>query len=114
MNIKRKELLALPPRKRWDEKTVYQSVYLVPSGKKHDSGYMCVAIVGVREHKPIEIAAYPDDIGWSFPLGYKHESLRMDCEWPSGIIHAWSYKYNFEVGYSLSSTVISLVEKVGP
>jgi len=45
MNYTRKELLALPKRD-WDKETIYDSIAVVPSGKKHESGYGLIAIVG--------------------------------------------------------------------
>lgn len=109
MAIKRKELLALPER-GWREESIYDSLYLVPSGRKHDSGYMCVAIVGVRDYKPVEIAAYPDDIEWIVPATDRMD-FRMDCEYPSGILHPWSYNHKFKVGSALSSTTVTLIKK---
>lgn len=111
MTIKRKELLALPVR-AWPDESTYDSLYLVPSGRKHESGYMCVAIVGIRDHKPVEIAAFPDDIEWKMPQDTSYwGDMRMDCEYPSGILHPWSHRYAFKVGRALSSTTITLVKR---
>lgn len=109
MTIKRKELLALPVRE-WSVAGIYDSLYLVPSGKKHDSGYMCIAIVGSKGYKPFEIAAYPDAINWSMPAMDSYE-LNTDCEYPSGIIHMWSRRCDFIVGAALSSVEIKVVRK---
>lgn len=112
----KKELLKLPERD-WSKSSVYESVMLVPTGRKHDSGYMLIAIVGVVDRQPKEIAAYCDDVCWAFPenlAGYKYDgfhnlSLRTDSYYPSGIMHIWSNYYKFEVGSSLSSTDINLI-----
>lgn len=48
--ITRKALLALP-RRAWDRVTDYDAILVVPTGKKHDSGYSLMAIVGVRGKK---------------------------------------------------------------
>lgn len=127
--INRKALLALPSRK-WDAKTIYDWLYVVPTREKHDSGYMLQAIVGVRTRnkgRPVaEIAAWCDDLCWSFPLHHpydyqgKHSHvLRMDCEFPSGIFRIWGsgehyFSGRLKVGCSLSSTDVELVlEPVG-
>lgn len=120
--IKRADLLKLPIRK-WDESKVYDALYIVPTGKKHDSGYSLIAIVGVLQDKQqmAEIAAYCDDICWSFPLRHPYDHagkhshvLRIDCLYPSGIFRVWGsgenyFKGRFRVGASLSSTDVDLV-----
>jgi hypothetical protein len=119
MNYTRKELLALPERD-FDKETIYDTIAIVPSGKKHDSGYALIAIIGFDENskKPVEIAAYCDDIGYCFPEGvpvqpYNLAVLRTDMFYPSGIAHVWSNGYRFKVGESLSSTDVHLVPKEG-
>ena len=112
--IRRRDLLALPHR-AWNETKRYDLIYIVPTGRKHDSGWMVIAIVGCNfEDKQIvgEIAAYCDDVTWSFPL--EHPSLRTDCEYPAGIMRFWAsskryFTARFEVGLSLSSTDVELV-----
>jgi hypothetical protein len=123
--ITRKQLLALPQRK-WDVVTVYDSVYIVPTGKKHDSGYATMAIIGVsyvEKHEVGEIAACCDDINWSFPIKHPYDVirpgrhstiLRTDMFFPSNIIRMWGsgkayFSGRFKVGISLSSTDIELV-----
>ncbi len=115
MNYTRKELLALPERD-WDKETIYDSIAVVPSGKKHDSGYAEIVIVGfdIDSKKPVEIASYCDDINYCFPEGVHVEPhdktvLRTDMFYPSGITHVWSRDYDFRVGSSLSSTAIYIV-----
>lgn len=124
--VRRKDLLALPVRK-WNEATIYDSVYLVPTGRKHDSGYSLIAIVGVTDGKPVEIAAYCDDICWSLPTEHPYDRirpglhmnpLRMDCLYPSGIMHMWGsgehhFTARFLVGTSLSSTDVTLLIERG-
>ena len=110
----RKELLSMPFRK-----TIalpYYHILLVPAGTKHDSGYMHIAVVGVRKQKkgsPLyQIAAYPDDICWDLTgleQKYPMVGLRTDCEYPSGIIRIWG-RGKFEVEFpSFSSTDIKFI-----
>ena len=44
-HLTRRQLLKAP-MKPWQEHRTYRTLYLVPSGKLHDSGYMCIALVG--------------------------------------------------------------------
>lgn len=118
-SITKKFLFSLPVRK-WDKEKLYDSLFIVPANKMHDSGYRLQIIVGVLE-KDAEIAAYCDDICWSFPKthpydriekDYHHMILRTDC-FPRGIFRMWAsgehyFKGKFRVGCSLSSTNVTL------
>jgi hypothetical protein len=114
MNYSRKKLLALPQR-CWDTEATYNSIALVPTGKKHGSGYALIAIVGFDEHeKHCEIAAYCDDVSYSLSEDYVTNPSRLprtDMLFPSGITHVWARHFRFKVGSSLSSTEIYLVSQ---
>jgi hypothetical protein len=128
--VTRAALLALPERK-WDAVTVYDFIYIVPTKRKHDSGWTLQAIIGaVRQTGDLvgEIAAYCDDVCWSFPLRHPYDGIkdgkhgmimRTDCHWPSGIFRIWAsgesyFCGRFKVGCALSSTDVDLVlEPVG-
>lgn len=111
---KRKPLLELPVR-NWQTPSTYRGLLIVPTGKKHDSGWHLIAIVGLGDDaEPLEIAAYCDDIGIKvegvtelpeWPLG----QFRIDMTYPSGIARWWNAE--FTVGVSLSSTEIIIKEK---
>ena len=96
----RKELLAFPKRK-WDE-TLHNvsGVYVIPSRRKHESGWACmdfVAEVSANSSLPmIRFGGGCDDVR------FKGDRFRMDCEYPSGIIHIWNYK-PFSISHDLSS-----------
>lgn len=118
VNVKKKELLSLPQRK-WDIETEYDFVLIVPTGKKHDSKYGLIAIIGYNiETKLAEIAAICDDVCWRFPNGHPYEKtgpwIRTDMYYPSNIIRMWIseehyFKCKFKVGINVSSTDVSLV-----
>ena len=106
----KEELLALPVR-AWNAVSTYESVLLLSTGEAHDSGWACMAVIGLIDRKPIEIASIcSDDIEWQLPpmqyagLG----QLRMDCTLSSGAIHAWNRDALFVVGAALSSITIEL------
>lgn len=108
----RAELLALPARARGAD-SEYDSLLLLSTRKRHDSGWAIMAIVGVRAGLPVEIAcACCDDIEWKFlPMvmfGGGQGQMRMDCAMRSGAIHAWARKAKFRVGAALSSTTVEV------
>ncbi len=113
------ELMALPHR-QWDMNSSYDSVLIVSTRKKHDSGWAMMAIIGIRKNQPIEIAAgHCDDIEWKLPPAitfgtnaeYTIGQMRMDCAIRSGAVHAWSDRAVFTVGCSLSSVDIEVTFK---
>lgn len=106
----RAELLAAPDRDGWQGPTIYKSIYLVPSKKKHDSGYHLIRIVGVKEDGSLEGAAYCDDICWRHegaPNQYDY-MMRIDMTYPGGIVRRWDWHRKFIVGASLSSTDVTV------
>lgn len=119
--ITRKALLALPQRK-WDLVSEYNSLLIVPTNRKHDSGYGLIAIVG-RQGDEAEIAAVCDDICWTMPQQHPYGSalrpgrnsniLRTDCLWPSRVLHMWAsgehyFRGRFRVYHNVSSTEVEL------
>ncbi len=113
---KRADLLALPKR-AWDTESNYDSLLLLSTRRKHDSGWALMAIIGVREGKPVEIACdCCDDIEWKLPAmetcGEFHlGQIRTDCAMRSGAMHVWTRKGKFQVGRALSSVSITLIDK---
>lgn len=106
-----KQLRKLPFRK-WNEVSRYHSLIVIPSGRKHESGWALMYIIGLdKHHTPIEIAAACDDICWKIPTGMTHD-FRNDMFYPSGAMHYWSNVNAFEVGCSTSSTDVYLVPKL--
>lgn len=117
----RSELMALPVRK-WNEYRDYDSVLLLSTRRKHESGWAEIAIIGVRDGHPVEIAvSCCDDIEWKFPpmtggTKYPIGQIRMDCAMRSGAMHAWtrvSRKAMFRVGDALSSVTIEMIVVCG-
>ena len=112
LNIKQKDLLSLPERE-WNKVSVYDDIIVCPTTKRHSSGYRLMAIIGCKKCRPIEIAAYCDDIGilirhledQVYPSAFRCDMILSNC------IHFHSNKNRFVVGASLSSTDITL-EKI--
>ena len=80
----RDELMKLPVR-AWDADSEYDSLMTISTRRKHDSGWATMAIIGVVDSQPVEIAcACCDDIEWKMPpmfcVGtYSVGQMRMDC-----------------------------------
>jgi len=107
--MKKKELLKSPVRDWKDSSKEYDRILLVPTGTKHDSGYMHIAVIGVTKgdkEDTYEIAAYPDDISTYFPVNkyptFEYPTVRMDCLYPSGILQ-YHGRGKFTVSEALSS-----------
>ena len=122
--VTRKLLLALPHRE-WDKETTYDQIYLVPTGRLHDSGFGLIAVVGAsraEDHWEAEIAAICDDVCWTFPQNHPYrrirpgvltQILRSDCS-RTGVLRMWAsgehfFRGRFRVGISVSSTEVELV-----
>ena len=112
VNFKRKELLNLPHKKDINLKE-YESIIIVPTKYKHDSGWRLMALIGVekidKKFIPTEIIGYCDDIHLILPIKcHTYEPIRYDMLL-SNCIRMWSYNYVFKVGMALSSTDIYVI-----
>ena len=105
----RDELMKLPVR-AWNANSEYDSLMTISTRRKHDSGWAMMAIIGVIDSQPVEIAcACCDDIEWKMPpMVYSIGQMRMDCAIRSGALHTWAQKGKFHVGAALSSTIVEL------
>lgn len=118
--MKRKDLLSLP-RREWRIDSSYTSILITPTGRKHDSGFALMAIVGCDDDGSLmEIAAMCDDIQWVFPPSnglmlqgletqYYYADIQSDMYFPSGIIRMHTRHGRFIVGISLSSTQVTFI-----
>lgn len=104
LNISRAELEEAPDRATWNMTSAYDGVYLLPSRKKHDSGWHLIQIIGHVGDK-LEKAAWCDDVCWKVKAG-GYDSMRSDMTFPGGVMHFWGAR--FTVGVSLSSTNITV------
>lgn len=104
----KKQILALPKsRALWHQKIVCHSVGIIPTGKKHDSGWGSMRLLVVHPHpdtriRIIDCAA--DDIQLE-PGPMWH----IDCLPKSGILHFWCHGL-IEIGNRMSSVHLRVVE----
>ena len=97
------------PRRDWDDVKCYDSICVIASGKKHDSGYSLMYVIGMEDNKPVEIAAACDDINWHIPQ-FRYSNLRTDMYYKPHVIHFWHNEFDFQVGHNVSSTDIKLIK----
>lgn len=96
----RKELLAFPYRE-WDEVLHgVRGVYVLPSRRKHESGWSCMDFVAEFEddRPPKRFGGPTDDVSFA------GTHFRMDCTYPHNIIHIWcAYGRTFTISAGISS-----------
>lgn len=98
MEISRKELLTVQ-RRKWDEEIHdVVGVYVLPSGRKHDSGFACMDFVAhTGDGQLIRFGGGCDDVRFA------GDGFRMDCLYPSRVIHIWNSRNRFYITHDLSS-----------
>ena len=94
----RKALLQVPKRK-WNEQIKASGVYVIPSRRKHDSGFACMDFVAETKDGLIRFGGYCDDVS------FEGQHFRMDCIYPEIIIHIWNGNAN---GFTVTSDVSSI------
>jgi len=94
--ITRKELLAVPKRE-WDKVlTDVSGVYVIPSGRKRESGWACMDFVAVTPDGLVGFGGICDVVS------FEGSHFQMDCDYPSRIIHIWCRR-KFSISNDISS-----------
>lgn len=122
MNIQemtRKQFEVVPHRKTWDERVTCNSIVILPTRRKHESGYRVMDFVAVQNGEPICLLSGSSDIlhidgigGWGqwsgkIPDLIKTGGWSIDCLPKSGLLQMWSSRYrNIICGPALSSMEI--------
>lgn len=107
---RRQELLAVPARKWGEVLHNVGAVYIIPSRRKHDSGFMCMDFVacemgkdGRITNKKIRFGGYTDVVNLHGVIpGLSQMGFNIDCE-PGGIIRIFTFQKPFSVSEDLSS-----------
>ena len=106
----KKELLLLPER-NLNKESLYYTVLLVNTRKKHESGYNYFAIIGVNEDfEPIEIAGYCDDFRLGEDTLLKQSEIAFDCSM-SGVFQIHAKNHKIGIGISGSTTYFKFIKK---
>jgi hypothetical protein len=102
----KKELLALPWRP-WNKEGIYSSLIVFPTGRKHDSRWGEITLIGVNDLVPTEIITTgSDDLGIT-------GNFKIDCLYPTHALHYWTRGFPkptvFWVSHALSSMTIKVI-----
>lgn len=111
-NVTRSNVKDIPMRT--ENETTYKSLLIVPSRRKHDSGFTQIQVIGVKGKDELEMCTtFSDDINWYLPSVLKDEyfSIRTDVFYPSGIMRMWSNYFDFKVEWATSSLSIKIVKR---
>lgn len=89
-------LLSIPKRKRGDDTEDAFGVFVVPNNGQRDSGWGCMDFVAETSSGYVGLGGVCEDVDLIGP-GFK-----MDCAYPSGIIHIWN-RYGFSISYDAAN-----------
>jgi hypothetical protein len=102
--MKRKDLLVIPKRDKEEVLHGVGGVEVIPSRRKHGSGWACMDFVAwLEDDSMIGFGGGCDDV-W-----FNGEHFRMDCDIETGCLHIWNTHGTFSVSKDLSS--IDFVEE---
>ncbi len=96
----KEELLAYPEREMDEVLHNVTGVWVIPAQQQHESGWGCMSFLATfkdKGKKPVRFGGGCDDVM------FEGDKFRMDCDYPSGIIHIWSNK-----PFSITSDVSSI------
>ena len=113
-----KQFLALPSRAYWNSKELpFDSVVLLPTRRKHESGYMIFDIVGIRDNQPVLLLSgcsdviHLDGIGGRESLEPRSKNISIDMLYPSGLVRIFSHNYQITASAALSNFEIFFINK---
>lgn len=81
----RKQFLAAPERPWGAEDAWWDSLLLIPTHRRHDSGYAYFTVVGANNDGAMERLADYDVVN----LWEKNTYWNIDCLWPSGVFRVF-------------------------
>ena len=89
----------------WNELLHIHAVYIYPTRRKHESGFAIMSML-------IELADGRDvkQIGCCDDIALNGTHFRIECDYPSGIIHLWNSRNIFCTSSRLSSISFTEVE----
>jgi hypothetical protein len=114
MTYTKKQLMNLPKISH-ETINIYDSIFILNSGKKHDSGWANFYVIGGIEGKPTEIISDRcDSIFWQNCQGEfrKYVPLHMDMEYPSGAVQFFGCM-RFKIRNIGDTVEIQIIEKKG-
>lgn len=112
MNKFQKELLdKCIHTKITDELPLFDDIYILPTIRKHDSGYKIMYIVGLdrKENQYYLLDTYCDVVNFG-DLTKHIQEINIDIL-DNGIIHCWSNREKIKSIFRISSCTFDMVEK---
>lgn len=112
MSKYKEDLLATELEPIGEKVPLLDCIYVIPTRRKHDSGYMCMEIIGtaINGNYKKKLATSSDVIDFNSMFNDKYGLLSMDLE-ETGIIRFFSRGCKFKViFYGISSFVVELVK----
>lgn len=116
LTMSRKDFLSLPQAK-WDEKVICDSLVIISTRTKHNSGYGCMSFAAVLKGEAFKLISGISDVlcieGLSTYLSNKSDAYwKIDCLPKSRLLHIWpGHYYHIKCGPALSSFEIFSIPK---
>lgn len=110
----KKELLNVEIEQFGREIPLLDNIYIIPTRRKHDSGYMCMEIIGVNNNGyKKKLATYSDVIDLQRVLVSKNGFYYLSMDIPEyGVIRLFTIIGKFKIDfYGISSFTFDIVEK---
>lgn len=87
----KREFFKQVPMRKFDEIICTREIYILPTRRKHDSGYACMELIAEKPNgELVKIGGYAD-----VAVFEKRWKFKIDCLYPSRIIHLFSCDYVF-------------------
>lgn len=126
-SMTRDEFLSLPHRE-WDQEILCDSIVIIPSEEKHDSGYLCLDFAAIVNGEATVLLSGSSDLikidciggygdRWlekynSVPVKIPVSGWSIDCLPVSGLLRMWpNHTKQIRVGPTLSSLEIFAVPR---
>lgn len=108
----KQELLNCEKAHLFNEIPLLDFIYVIPTRKKHESGYMCMEIIGEnKDGYKKKLATYSDVIDLDNVFGKKEWLLSMDIP-EYGILRFFTHYGKFRINhYGISTFAFDIVER---
>lgn len=110
----RRELLNLPYEEFGKEIPLLDELYVIPTRKKHDSGYMCMEIIGMnKEGYAKKLATYSDVIHFPSIMNRVNKGhLKIDIPSDTKCFRFFSWGKIKVITYGISDFEFDIVEDI--
>lgn len=110
----KKELLEVEHEEIFVDIPLLDEIYIIPTRRKHDSGYRCMEVIGVnKDGYKKKLATYSDvfDIAQVFSTRHNFFHLSMDIP-ECGVIRFFNCNFQFKViHYGISTFSVDLIQR---